>query len=60
MTGQHNLNAHFGRALYNSLEIFNLEPQQYAIPIGSVVTIGDAAVMMFDFEAVQLKHQLAV
>ena len=60
MPGHDDLDAHFGGALDDRVKIVNLEPQQYAVSIWLVVTIGDRAVMVFNFEAVQLKHKLAI
>ena len=60
MTGQHDLNAHFSSALHYRVEIIHLEPEQHAIAVGSVGGIGDRAVMMFDFKAVQLQNELAI
>ena len=60
MTGQHDLDVHFGSALHYRVEVIHLEPEQHAIAVGSVGGIGDRAVMMFDFKAVQLQNELAI
>jgi len=60
MAGQHDLDAHFGSALHYRFEVIHLEPEQHPIPVGSVGTIADGAVMMFDFKAVQLQDERAI
>jgi hypothetical protein len=57
---QDNLDTHFDGALHDCFEIVDLKPKQHAVSVGPVVRIGDTAVMMLHFEAVQLKHKLAV
>ncbi len=60
MARQHDLDAHFGSALYYRVEVIHLEPDQHAIAIGSVGAIADGAVMVFDFKAVQLQDEPAI
>lgn len=60
MPRHYDLDAHFGRALQDRFEIFDLEPEQYPVSIRLVITIRNRAVMVFHFEAVQLKNQLAI
>ena len=60
MARHDDLHAHFGGALYDRFKIVNLEPQQQPVSIWFVIAIGNRAVMVFYFEAVQLKHQLAI
>jgi hypothetical protein len=60
MAGQHDLDVHFGSALHYGIEVIHLKPEQHTIAIGSVGTIADGAVMMFDFKAVQLQNELAI
>lgn len=60
MTRHHNLDLHLSRALHHRVEVVHLEPQQHAVSVGLVSTIADGAVMVFHFEAVQLKYKLAV
>jgi hypothetical protein len=60
MTGDHNLDAHFGRALQGRVKVVNLKPKQHTVSIWLVITIPDRAVMVFYSEVVQLKYKLAV
>ena len=60
MARQNKLDAHFGRAPHDRVEIIHLEPEQHAIPVGSASGIADGAVMMFDVEAVQLQNELSI
>jgi hypothetical protein len=60
MAGHDNLDAHFGGALHGRLKIVDLEPQQHAVSIWFVIAIGNRAVMVFYFEAVQLKDKLTI
>jgi hypothetical protein len=60
MLGHDDLYAHFSRALHDCVKIVNFEPQQDSVSIRFVITIADWAVMMFYFETVQLKHELAI
>jgi hypothetical protein len=55
-----NLDTHFNDALHDRFEIVDLEPKQDAVSVWLVVWIADPAMMMIDFEAVQLKNQLPV
>lgn len=55
-----NLNAHVGSALHDGFEIVHLEPQQHPVAVRFVVAVADSPVMMFYFEAVQLKNKLAL
>jgi hypothetical protein len=60
MAGQHDLDAHFGSALHDRVEVVHLEPEQHTIAVGSVGAIADGAVMMFDVKAVQLQDEPAI
>lgn len=60
MFGCDDFNLHLIGALNDRIEVFNLEPQQQAVPIRSVRRIPDWSVMMFYLETVELKHELAV
>ena len=60
MAGQHDLDAHFGSALHDRVEVIHLEPEQHTIPVGFAGAIADKAVMMFDVKAVQLQDELAI
>jgi hypothetical protein len=60
MPGQDDFHAHFGGALHDRVEIVDLEPQQNTVSIWLVITISDRTVMMFHFEGVQLKDDLAI
>ena len=60
MPGRDNLHSHFSRALHDRVEVVYLEPQQYPVSVWLVITIADRAVIVFYFEAVQLKNKLAI
>ena len=60
MPGHDDLHAHFGGALHDRVKVVYLEPQQYTVSVWLVITIADRTVMVFYFEAVQLKNKLAV
>ena len=55
-----NLDTHFSGALHDRFKIVDLEPQQHPISIWPIVATANRAVMMFHFEAVQLKDKLAI
>ena len=57
---QDDLDAHLRGTPHNCVKVVNFKPQQNAVSIRLVVPIGDGAVMMFHFEAVQLKHKFAI
>jgi hypothetical protein len=58
--GDDNPDAHFSGALHDRFKIVNLEPQQHSVTIWPVIAIANGAVMVFHFEAVQLKDKLAI
>ena len=60
MAGQYDLDAHLGGALHYGVEITDLEPKQHSIAVGPDGRIADGAVMVLDFEAVQLQDELAI
>ena len=60
MFGHDNLHVHLGGALHDRVKVVHLEPQSHAVSVGLVISIAYRAVMVFHFEAVQLKDQLAV
>jgi hypothetical protein len=60
MPGHDNLHSHFSRALHDRVKVVYLEPQQYTVSVRLVITIADRAVIVFYFEAVQLKNKLAI
>ena len=60
MAGQHELDAHFGSALHDRVEVIHLEPEQHTITVGPSGAIADGAMMMFDFKAVQLQDEPAI
>ena len=60
MPGHDDLHAHFSGALYDRVKIVYLKPQQYTVSVWLVVTIANRTVMVFNFEAVQLKDKLAI
>ena len=60
MLRQHDIRAHFRRPLHYRVEIIHFKPEQNAVAVGLAGGIADAAVMMLDFKAMQLKNQLIV
>lgn len=60
MAGLHDFNFHFRGAFHRRVEVVNFEPEQHAIAVRPVGRIADAAVMVLDFEAVQLQNEPAV
>jgi len=60
MPGHDDLDAHFSGALHDRVKVVHLEPQQYTVSIWLIITIADPTVMVFYFEAVQLKDKLAI
>ena len=60
MPGHNSLYTHFRGALDDRIEVVYLEPEQYAVSVWLVSTIADRTMFVFDFEAVQLKDNLAV
>jgi hypothetical protein len=60
MPGHYDLDAHFGGTLHDRVEVVDLKPQQYTVSVWLVITIADRTVIVFYFEAVQLKDKLAI
>lgn len=60
MPGQDDLRAYFRGPLHHGVEVVHLEPEQYAVSVGSVVPVADRTMMMVHVETVQLKDKLAV
>lgn len=60
MLGHDNFHSHVSGALHDPVKIVYLEPQQYTVSVRFVITIADRAVIVFYFEAVQLKNKLAI
>jgi len=56
----HDLDTHFDTAPHYRVEVIHLEPEKHTIAVRSVGAIADGAVMMFDFEAVQLQDEPAI
>lgn len=54
------LHAHLSGALHDRVKVVYLEPQQYTVSVWLVITITDRTVIVFYFEAVQLKDKLAI
>jgi hypothetical protein len=59
MAGKYDFDTHFRYTLHRRVEVVNFEPKQYPVSIGLVIDIPDSSVMVFDVEAMQLKHELA-
>jgi uncharacterized protein YjbJ (UPF0337 family) len=60
MAGLHDLDLHFDSALHHRVEVIHFEPEQHTIAVGSVGTIANAAVVVFDFKAVQLQNEPSI
>ena len=60
MSRHDDLDAHFCGALHNRVKVVHLEPEQHAVSVWPVTRIADRTVMVFYFEAVQLKDKLAI
>lgn len=60
MLGHDNLYTQFTGAFDDRIEVVYLEPQQDAVSVRLVITIADRTVLVFYFEAVQLKDKLAI
>jgi hypothetical protein len=60
MPGQHNFHVHLSGALQGRVKVVYFEPEQDAVSVGLVIAVANRSMMVFNFEAVQLKHQLAV
>ena len=60
MSRHDDLHAHFSGALHNHVKAVHLEPEQHAVSVRPVTRIADRTVMVFYFEAVQLKDKLAI
>jgi hypothetical protein len=58
MARPHHLDAHFARALHHRVKVIHLEPEKHTIAVRFVDAIPDRAVMMFDFETVQLRRTI--
>jgi hypothetical protein len=60
VTRQDNIDTHVSGALHDTIEVVNLEPEQYSVAIRLVIPIPDPTVMVLHLEAVQLKNKLAL
>jgi len=60
MPGQHDFDAHFSGALQDRVKIVHFEPEQDAVSIRLVIAVANRAMVVFNFETVQLKNQLAI
>jgi hypothetical protein len=60
MPGQHNFHAHLSGALQDLVKVVYFEPEQDAVSVGLVSAVANRPMMVFNFEAVQLKDQLAI
>ena len=52
MPGQHNFHAHFGGTLQDRVKVVHFEPEQDAVTVGLVITIGNWPMVVLNFEAV--------
>jgi hypothetical protein len=57
MLGQHDLGSHLPGALDGFVKIFDLEPEEHAVAIGSIVGVSDRAMIMLDLETVKLQDE---
>jgi hypothetical protein len=60
MSRYDNLDAHFRSPLDHRVEVVHFEPQEHAVAVWFILAIANPAVMVFHFEAVELKNQLAI
>ncbi|MCU1263400.1 MAG: hypothetical protein JWO80_6285 [Bryobacterales bacterium] len=60
MPGHDDLQAHFSGALHDRVKVVYLEPQQYTVSVWLAIAITDRTVIVFYFEAVQLKDKFAI
>jgi hypothetical protein len=60
MPGQHNFHAHLSGSPHDGVKVVHFEPEQDAVSVGLVIAVANRPMMVFDFEAVQLKDQLAI
>ena len=60
MPRQDDLYSHFSGALHDRVKVVYLEPQQYTVSVWLVITMADRTVIVFYFEAVQLKDKLPI
>lgn len=60
MPGQRNFHAHFSGALHHRVKVVHFKPEQHAVSVGLVIAVANQSMMVFNFEAVQLKDQLAI
>ncbi len=60
MPGQDDFHAHFSGTLHDRFKVVYLEPEQYTVSVWLVITIADGTVIVFHFEAVQLKDKPAI
>ena len=60
MARKNNLDPHFDGTLHYLVKILHLEPEQHTIAVGPIRAIGDGAVMVLDFKAVQLQDERAI
>jgi len=54
----HDIHSHVRGPLYHCVEIFDLEPQQCAVPVRSVVRIANSSMVMLYLKAVKLQHEV--
>jgi hypothetical protein len=60
MPRQHNFHAHLSGVLQDGVKVVHLEPEQDTVSVGLVIAVANQPMMVFDFEAVKLKDQLAI
>ena len=60
MPGQHNFHAHLSGTLQDRVKVVYFEPEQDAVSVGLVIAVANRPMMVLNFEAVQLKDQLAI
>jgi hypothetical protein len=56
--GPHDFGAHIISTLHHRVKVIHLEPEKHTIAVRFVDAIPDRAVMMFDFETVQLRRTI--
>jgi hypothetical protein len=57
---EHDVGTKSRRALDRFVEVVDLEPERYAVPVRPGRGVADPAVVVLDVEAVQLQHERSI
>ena len=60
MQWQKNLRLHFFRSLHHCVEFLRVKPKEQTVTVGLVAYVSYSAMIMFRFEAVELKDENSV